>query len=53
MKVDRITAWYPNDAGYCYVDDDGNYWGRVFMDKFNAEDLYFLVELGPSQVVDF
>ena len=50
MKVDRVTVWYANDAGYCYVDEDGNYWSRVFMDELEQPDLWFPVELGPSQL---
>ena len=48
MKVDRVTVWYANDAGYCYVDEDGNYWSRVFMDELEQPDLWFPVELGPD-----
>ena len=48
MRVDRVTVWYANDSGYCYVAEDGNYWSRIFMDELNTEDLYFPVMLGPQ-----
>ena len=48
MKVDRITQWIADDVGYTYVDDDGNYWTRLFMEDMNTDDLWFPVTLGPN-----
>jgi len=48
MNVSRITQYFPNDAGYTYVDDNGNYWSRVFVDDMNTDDLLFPVMLGPN-----
>ena len=47
MNVSRVTRWLPNDVGYIYVRDNGDYLTRIFMDDKNAEDLFFNVVLGP------
>ena len=47
MNVSRITQWHKDGGGYTYVNDDGDYYTRLFMDGISAEDLYFPVMLGP------
>ena len=49
MNVSRVCEWLPNDVGYIYVRDNGDYLTRIFMDDKNAEDLFFNVALGPYE----
>ena len=39
MKVDRVTVWYVNDSGYCYVHED------------TAPVVAVIIDVGISRVV--
>jgi len=47
MNVSRTTVWNVHDSGYMYVNEEGDYYCRIFMDELDAEDLFFPVMLGP------
>ena len=47
MNVSQRTVWNVHDSGYMFVNEDGDYQCRIFMDELGAEDLFFPVMLGP------